>query len=186
MLNTESTVNDELEIDIDIDLEISKAHTESFGWHMGEHINSNPFETDALYVCDYRKPNLIPTLGTAIKNTTARNKRSSDPIENSQLLVSVLNDVPEGAITPRVVSASLHYIESTQSYRVWMKKTNGDRRMHGIINIYPVKGDRKAGIVRSIIRSCDNTLLTPSEVMETSLMVLEQDKGSENFKDMGY
>lgn len=69
------------------------------------------------------------------------------------------------------------YLKQTETYRVWLAKTNNDPTVisHTIINIYR-KGSSNHTAIRASLAHCDGVLLTPAQVIEHARLVKDIDR----------
>lgn len=173
--------------DINIDQEISKAHTAAAGWSLDLHEQSNPFECHAIYLVDYRKKLTEPHLMTIQHSDINKISGNEDPILHASRVVQIQNRINKDNSTAenanQLIIAVASYLKCTHSYRLWVSKCGYEKRFHAVINIYPVKGDKKEGVLRPAFAGINESLLSPNEVEGMSRFLVARDRQLPTYAD---
>jgi hypothetical protein len=170
--------------DANVDLEISKGHTESYGWHLEHYTSSNPFETDAIYILDYRNPCLVPKLITVPRAMIDSLEKTGTPTLFACGITGALHKMrtrSTDALENELALFLSHYVIESRAYAMWNQKKQSNHHMHAIINIYPDRKSSRGGVIRPIIASTPETLLTPTYVLDVSLQTSRADSKSPTF-----
>lgn len=157
-------------------------------WVLGNHDGVTfPTALHCFYLVDFSLGHVqLLTLPQAAFNTV-----NSAPISEAVNAISLLMKKSwTGKIDENemwlLCSAANCYLKQTETYRVWLAKTNNDPTAisHTIINIYR-KGSSKHTAIRASMAHCDGVVLTPAEVIEHARLVRNVDSTMRPFDQQG-
>ncbi|NBA95239.1 hypothetical protein [Pseudomonas sp. R5(2019)] len=160
---------------LNVDKEIALAHLAAAGWALDEYNQSNPIESHAIYVHDFRCNKLKVVCIEREQFSKSHGFPSLDASVNAlcwllgQSFKGTLTQADSGAMFASIVD----YLRETQSYRVWRGQAALSERMHAVLNIYPGSGQPW---VRPFIIKSDRTVVDAEAVIDVSKQVATQDK----------
>ncbi|HEC8324798.1 TPA: hypothetical protein RG501_RS13195 [Providencia rettgeri] len=161
-----------------IDKDIAAANLNAFGWKLGNHIHSTPFNSHVFYLRDFRDGQIhLLTVGQQDFNS-ARTNLDMPIGSHVEAIAQLIKKSGKKALSQKNAGALsfalVNYIKSTGAYRQWATLASPDERMHAVMNLY----SQKNGLVRLrpfIVRH-DELMLTPNDVMQSTEQIFVMDK----------
>lgn len=160
------------------DKEVAGQHLRAAGWDLNNFNHSNPFNSNAFYVSDFRF-NAINLLTIDVNDFNSVEPPKDVPVGAlatciSELLVKYYAKKSGLDIANQLAPILISYIKKTETFAVWRKTSKPGERLHVLLNIYPVLLGEC--LVRPCIVKSDASYLRVDDVKKNSHYLRERDK----------
>jgi len=160
------------------DKEVAGQHLRAAGWDLNNFNHSNPFNSNAFYVSDFRF-NAINLLTIDVNDFNSVEPPKGVPVGAlatciSELLIKYYAEESGLDIANQLAPILISYIKKTETFAVWRSTAKPSERLHVLLNIYPVKSGEC--LVRPCIVKSEASYLQVDDVKKNSHYLRERDK----------